>query len=127
VLDPSVRAGKYNGLMTVVVTDEIRRCTVEASRLEDNSNVVTHPDSLALEVKMVTLGGLHGSSPLGIVFPSSLNRVGRALNSALNRHGVKGKACTPRAVLKVGAEPWDRMGERRAVSDRTQPAGQTGQ
>ena len=67
LLDPSVRAGKHNGLMTVVVTDEIRRSTVDASRLEDDSSVVTHPDSFAPEVKTVTFGGSHGSSPLAIV------------------------------------------------------------
>jgi len=50
--------------MTVGVADEVRRRTVDASRLQDDSSMVPYPDGLALEVKTITLRGSHGSLPV---------------------------------------------------------------
>ena len=62
VLDPSVGTRKHDGLVTVLVTDEVRRRTVGASCLKDQRGVLVHPDDLPLEVKTVTCGCSHGSS-----------------------------------------------------------------
>ena len=83
VLDPRVRAGKHNGLVTVGVADEVRRRTVDASRLQDHSSMVPHPHGLALEMKTITLRGSHGALPVDGNPLNSLNRDVRALNSAL--------------------------------------------
>ena len=48
--------------MAVGVTDQIGRCTIGASTLQDDGCVFMHPDRPALEVETVTLRGSHSSS-----------------------------------------------------------------
>jgi hypothetical protein len=62
MLDPTVRPWKYDCLVPVVVTDEIRRRTVGASRLDDDRCVLMNADHVALNMKMVAHDSSHGSS-----------------------------------------------------------------
>jgi hypothetical protein len=73
-LDPNIRARKHEGLVTVVVTDEVRRCTVGASNLEDDRSVVMLSDKPCPEMETITRGGVHGYSQLTILAPVCTSR-----------------------------------------------------
>ena len=49
MLDPRVRLRVDQGLVSVVVANEVRRTAVLAARLNNDCRVLLHPDHLALE------------------------------------------------------------------------------
>ena len=62
MLDPYVRLGEYQGLVSVVVANEVRRSAVLAAGLDNDRGVLMHPDHFALEVNPIAYRCSHPSS-----------------------------------------------------------------
>ena len=54
MFDPHVRPRVYDGLVPVVVANEVRRSSVLAACLDNDRRVLMHSDHFALEVEPVT-------------------------------------------------------------------------
>lgn len=54
MFDPHVRPRVHDGLVPVVVANEVRRSAVLAACLDNDRRVLMHPDHFALEVESVT-------------------------------------------------------------------------
>lgn len=59
MFDRHVRAWVYDGFVSVVVANEVRRSAVLASGLDHDCCVLMDPDCPALEVEAVTFRCLH--------------------------------------------------------------------
>jgi hypothetical protein len=64
MLDPCVRPRVHQGLVPVLVANEVWRTAVLAAGLDNNRRVLMHPDHFALEVQPVTYRCSHRSSIL---------------------------------------------------------------
>jgi hypothetical protein len=64
MLDPRVRPRVHEGLVPVVVANEVRRGAVLAAGLDNDRRVLMHPDHFALEVESVANRCSHRSSIL---------------------------------------------------------------
>jgi hypothetical protein len=64
MLDPRVRPRVHEGLVPVVVANEVRRSAVLAAGLDNDRRVLMHPDHFALEVDPVTYRCSHPCSIL---------------------------------------------------------------
>jgi hypothetical protein len=62
MLDPRVRPRVHEGLVPVVVANEVRRSAILAADLDNDRRVLMHPDHLAREVEAVTYRCSHRSS-----------------------------------------------------------------
>jgi len=112
VLHRRVGSWKHERLMSVVVTDEVRRSTVLPTNLNDLGRLVVRTDHPAVHVQPVTYYCAHGnssrrSSSAACTFP----RVGgRGRQSALASRTHRGLNCPVRvsvtAPIGVGTRNW---------------------
>jgi len=63
MLDPRVRPREHEGLVPVLVANEVRRSAVLAAGLDNDRGVLSHPDHIALEVDAVTYCCSHNLLP----------------------------------------------------------------
>ena len=64
MLDPRVRPRVHQGLVPVVVANEVRRSAILAAGFDNDRRVLMHPDHPALEVEAVTYRCSHRFSIL---------------------------------------------------------------